>query len=567
MSSMVKQEDLAQLREVVSIVDVVGSYIDLKRAGANYMAICPFHNERTPSFVINPARNTFKCFGCGKSGDSIAFVMAYDSLEFQDAVAKLAQRYGLALDMHAPAQEKEQDTGIALLERIARCYQDILARTPHALEYLKGRGLSGDSIAEFRLGYCDSAQVLDYIEKHSLDKQTLHDLGVLGRSEKRKEYATLFGRVIFPIQNANGKIVGFGGRALQSGQPKYINSPAHRLFEKSKILYGYPQARPHIVREQKMILTEGYLDVILAHQAGLKCAVATLGTALTRGHLPLLRVLKPCSPIIMAYDADNAGQSATLRAVELLCSDLRYGGVVELEKGLDLADMVAQNKVPQLKSALNTPVPFIEYALRRVASSYDLLNPLDKRQAREACFKALEGLSQDADILDFYYGWLKEEYGFKGAPKVQQEESTQKKTKQETRRRNEEELLYSLLLFPELLECARPFVEPKYFKHPQNAQTYQDILEGRLNTPHQNALSTDKFLDNTMRFWKEHGRVQECFKEAILHLGKTYWVDFWRAQGHAESSQGLDFSSFIYADLIQQCATLESLPLMCIKPS
>ncbi|WP_158652077.1 DNA primase [Helicobacter bizzozeronii] len=556
------------LKAVVDIVEVVGGCIELKRAGVEYVAICPFHNEKTPSFYVNPTKNLYKCFGCGVGGDAIDFVKAYERLEFYEAVEKLANRYGVEIG-YTHARPKDKESSGELLDQIATCYQGILQSTPHALEYLKKRGISDESIQEFRLGYCDSRQVLAYIEKYRLDKKALHKLGVLalGGAQGNTQYATLFNRIIFPIQSMNGAVVAFGGRALEQEGVKYINSSASVLFNKSKTLYGYFQARPHILEEQRIIITEGYIDVVLAHQAGIKTAVATLGTSLTPDHLPLLRPLKERSPIIMAYDMDNAGQEATMRAIELLSVNLKYGGVVELESGLDVADMVAQGKITQLKEALSKPVPFIQYSLKRALLGYDLDNPLDFMHASRECFKTLDRLIADPNGIKAYEAWLQKEYGFTRVEQVQQ--PTDDMFVEPNSTLVEDMLLCTLLLHPECIEQISPYFDSKYFIFERNAQTYDDILAGKRNTPHQVELLNLEATPRLIARLEQAGELLENVRGCALELGRRYWSRHWRGEAQAligKNQTTRVFNMATHADLIERFCTLENLRYMHILP-
>ncbi|WP_120952190.1 DNA primase [Helicobacter sp. L8] len=561
---MIKDASLEQLKAVVDIVDVVGSYIEIERDGAGFKAICPFHNERTASFKVNPAKNNFHCYGCGKWGNAIDFVIAYEKIGFQEAVEKLAIRYNIALERTNQKAYEEQKGLSSLLDQISLCYQETLKRTPHALEYLKGRGISDQSMADFQLGYCDSRAVFDFIHQYQLDKEALHHLGVLAFTQEGKEYASLFNRIIFPIQNSNGKIVAFGGRALGADPIKYINSATSAAFSKSKTLYGYPQARLSILKEQKILLTEGYIDVILAHQVGIKIAVATLGTALSPEHLPLLNILKERSPIIMAYDADNAGQEATTRAIELLSQNLKYGGVVELESGLDVADMVAQGKAQQLKDALDKPVPFIEYSLGRALLGYDLQNPLDFMHASRACFKALDRLIDDPNGIKAYEAWIKKEYGFERKP--QQDTKAPEKIEGSL---IEDLLLRALLVHPEYMEQISPYFDSKYFTFECNAQTYNDMMAGKPKTPHQIALIESDLYARLFTLWEQAGDILPDVQECALRIGRSYWAKYWRAEARAligKNQTTRVFNIATHADLIERFCTLQNLPYMHIVP-
>lgn len=374
----ISKDSLERLKEQVDIVDIISSYIDLKRAGSNFSACCPFHNEKTPSFMVSPSKNIFHCYGCGVGGDSISFVMQYEKLDFAPAVERVAEMCNFKLQYENNYQKKYEST---LLEDMARFYQQQLHTNPQMLDYLHNRGISHASIESFRLGFSpQSFESLKLINAHHANsKQEALDLGIIGKDETR-EYARFSQRIMFPIHSPNGKIVGFGGRSIDpQAMAKYINSPQSKIFNKSKLLYGYHIAKESIYREKKIIVCEGYIDVIMLHQAGFRNAVATLGTSLTTDHIPLLKKGDP--QIILSYDGDKAGINAAFRAAKMLSSISASGGVVIFHNNLDPADMVAQNKLEELKSLFMRPVSFIEFVIERIIAGFNLADPLQKQQA------------------------------------------------------------------------------------------------------------------------------------------------------------------------------------------
>ncbi|AFI05073.1 DNA primase [Helicobacter cetorum] len=395
---MITKSSIERLLQVVDVVDVVGSYVDLRKTGANYMARCPFHDERSASFSVNQAKGFYHCFGCGASGDSIKFVMEFEKLSFVEAVEKLAHRFNVALEYEKGTHYNTKED-YHLLEEVSSLYQAQLFNAPYFLNYLKQRGLSIESIQAFKLGLCTKT-ILPDIEHKGLDKDKLIELGVLGKNDgnrndknspSNKIYLRFLERIMFPIYNPSAKVVGFGGRTLKDGMAKYINSPQTKLFDKSSLLYGYHLAKEQIYKQKQIIITEGYLDVILLHQAGFKNAVATLGTALTLSHLPLLKKGEP--EIILSYDGDKAGQNAAYKASLMLAKEQRSGGVVLFDNNLDPADMVANNNIETLKALLSHPVAFIEFVLRHMASTYTLNDPLEKDKALKEMLNFLKGFS------------------------------------------------------------------------------------------------------------------------------------------------------------------------------
>ncbi len=374
---MIEQNSIETLKQQIDIVDVIGSYIELKRAGANFKANCPFHGEKTPSFVVSPAKQIFHCFGCGMGGDAIKFVMEYEKLSYPEAIEKLASQYNFTL--HYTESQGDFSQTKRVLELLKEWYYKNLDSAKDAVGYLQSRGVSRASIEDFEIGYAPSSQeVMGYLNSLHIPLPVAEEAGVVAKGE-RGYYARLSDRVIFPIFSPSGAVVGFGGRTMGNHPAKYINSPQTKLFNKSRLLYGYSRAKEYIYREKSIIVCEGYLDVIMLHQAGFKSAVATLGTALTQEHLPLLRKGEP--KVILAYDGDSAGVTAALKASRLLSSHGFEGRVVLFPGGKDPADMVAGREIDTLKSLLSAGDELIEFVLKMIASSYDLNNPYEKEKA------------------------------------------------------------------------------------------------------------------------------------------------------------------------------------------
>lgn len=340
---IISQESIEQLKQRADIYEIVSQYLELKRAGANYMAHCPFHNENSASFVVNPQKNIFKCFGCGEGGDSISFIMKIENLNYPQAVEKLA--YLCNFTLIYDNKNNTDSTIFTHLEDITRYYQNNMDR--NILAYLQNRGINVESIQHFKLGFSgNNTDFISFLNKHKMPFDKLLEIGVIGQKDK-EYYAKFNNRIMFPIFNINSKIVGFGGRVLGNEKvAKYINSQQSKIFNKSRLLYGYNFAKDSIFKEHKIIVVEGYIDVIMLYQAGFKNAVATLGTALTKEHLPLLS--RGEVDILLCYDGDNAGINAAFKASMLLAN--KSGGVVIFKDNKDPADMVKENKIDELKS-------------------------------------------------------------------------------------------------------------------------------------------------------------------------------------------------------------------------
>ncbi|MFT5835844.1 MAG: DNA primase [Sulfurimonas sp.] len=379
---MINQDSIEALKARLDIVDVVGSYVELKKAGANYKAPCPFHDEKSPSFVVSPSKGIYHCFGCGAGGDSIKFIMEYEKLNYPEALEKLADNYNFTLSY---SDNKHNKPRSQVMDKLNEWYQNLLTSKQSASQYIKERGIYDSSVEKFGIGYApDSNSTVNYIKSQQFSIKEAVDMGVVGHDSGRS-FARFIERITFPIHSANGSIVGFGGRTITGHQAKYVNSPETAFFNKSRLLYAYHQAKQTIHKTKEIIITEGYLDVIMLHQAGFTNAVATLGTALTAEHLPLLRKGEP--RVVMAYDGDKAGRAAALKASRILSTGGFNGGVVIFGDGLDPADMVNKGAVEELATMFRDAKPFIEFVLEETLSLYDLRDP----KAKESCMQ--EGIA------------------------------------------------------------------------------------------------------------------------------------------------------------------------------
>lgn len=373
---MIKKESIENLKNHLDVVDVISQFVELKKSGANFKACCPFHGEDTPSFVVSPVKQIYHCFGCGVGGDSISFLMEYEKLSYPEAIEKLASMYNFHLE-YDNKNDKKQD--IKVLEDINRYYQKFFISNNSAKKYILDRGISEFSIEKFEIGYAPiSKETIKYLKVNHYNLNEAIDLGVIDTGNSGL-YARFIERITFPIYSISGKIVGFGGRTISGHNAKYVNSPQSKIFNKSRLLYGYHLAKEHIYKKNKIIVCEGYLDVIMLHQAGFNTAVATLGTALTNEHLPLLRRGEP--KIILAYDGDKAGLNAAFKASVMLSKSDFEGGVVIFSEGKDPADMVKDSKIQELNEIFEKPISFIPFAIDYIISNYDINQANQKQKA------------------------------------------------------------------------------------------------------------------------------------------------------------------------------------------
>jgi len=398
---MIDNNSIENLKSRLDIVDVVGHYMELKKNGANWKCVCPFHDDSNPSLVVSPSKQIYHCFSCGAGGDSIKFVMEYEKLTYPETIEKLADMYNFSLDYTASDGKIKEDR--KLLENINMFFKKNLVHKKEALDYIKNRGIGEASVEKFELGYAPSSpENLNFLSSSGYSISEAVEVGVAGVGENGRNYARFIERITFPIRSASGKIVGFGGRTISGHQAKYVNSPQTKLFNKSYLLYGYNFAKDSIYQNRAVIVTEGYLDVIMLHQAGFTNAVATLGTALTKDHIPLISRGNP--KVILAYDGDSAGVAAALKASVMLSSVGIDGGVVLFGENMDPADMVQSGQSDKLNKLFHNPQPFIEFAIEKIVKKYDLHNPLEKQKALEEGSNYLKTLP--SSIASSYAGVL-----------------------------------------------------------------------------------------------------------------------------------------------------------------
>ena len=328
-----------ELLRKIDIVDVISSYIDLKRVGSNYSARCPFHPDDTPSFFVSPSKGIFKCFGCGVGGDAIKFVSLYENISYSEALIKLAKKYNIPIKIK---ETKKDNKPFHILELVASYYHSALENAPKVIDYLKSRGVSSKSVQNFMLGYSPSSEdLVSFLKKEGI----LDAYEKTGNLIKLDEgvYKDLFaGRLIIPIRDEKGNCIAFGGRLLQEGHPKYINSPESEFFKKRSVVFGLHQAREYIKEMDFAIVVEGYFDVISMHQEGYKNTVAPLGTAFSQDHAKALS--KYTKNVVLLFDGDNAGKKAVRLATPYLLSQGINVKVAYLPEGEDPDTMAKKDK-------------------------------------------------------------------------------------------------------------------------------------------------------------------------------------------------------------------------------
>ncbi|BCD61402.1 DNA primase [Nitratiruptor sp. YY08-26] len=525
---MIDKSSIEQLKNSIDIVDVIGNYIELKKAGANYKALCPFHNEDTPSFVVSPSKQIFHCFGCGAGGDAIKFVMQYENLSYPEAIEKLASMHNFSLQY--TKSKSDIKPLITALQQINSFYKKNLFTHQKALAYLQSRGVTNASIEKFELGYAPSSQEqIEYLKANFIPLQDAIDAGVLAKDQTRV-YARMIERITFPIFSQNGAIIGFGGRTISNHPAKYLNSPETKLFHKSKILYGYSHAKEAIFQKKRIIVCEGYLDVVMLHQAGFNTAVATLGTALTVGHLPLLRRGEP--QVILAYDADKAGITAATKAARLLSSNDIEGGVVIFPEGLDPADMVKNGQIAELEQLFSHPTPFIEFILQSIVKSYNIKDP---KQKQNALYEGVAFLRTLPDLIaqeyKNYLAALLDILPSKVPLQTKKNQNIQEDI--QTKDTKELSIIKTILLHPDLIDTVLDIIEPHHFVYHRSefeAAIAQDMDNPQLRAilldddilPFKEHHLTSELLVFLIKFYEK--RIQQITKEQISFTQKSFLI-------------------------------------------
>jgi DNA primase len=404
MSGRIPQYFIDELVARADIVELINSRVPLKKHGKEYKACCPFHGEKTPSFTVVPDKQFYHCFGCGAHGTALGFLMEHDHLSFIEAVEELAARVGLDVprEEHATARKASPTDGLfAMLEKASQLYQRELMATERAKNYFKSRGLNGEIANRFALGYAPDGWdfLLRALGQSENDRQTLLQVGLIIERERRPgqassgHYDRFRDRVMFPIRDARGRTIGFGGRVLDKGEPKYLNSPETELFHKGKELYGLYEARQASRTLTRLLVVEGYMDVVRLHQAGITYAVATLGTATTPEHLS--RIFRICNELVFCFDGDRAGRAAAWRALETSLSQVRDGRQIRflfLPEGHDPDSLVGEEGREAFERRLDRAIPLSEYFLSHLTSQVDISTMDGRARLAELARPLLEKL-------------------------------------------------------------------------------------------------------------------------------------------------------------------------------
>lgn len=528
---------IEEVRMKNDIVDVISQYVKLTRKGSSYFGLCPFHNEKTGSFSVTPSKQMYYCFGCGAGGNVFNFIMEYENFTFGEALESLADRAGVTLPKMEYSREAremaEQKAQLLEINKQAAQYFYYQLRRESgqtAWQYLKGRGLSDETMKKFGLGYSDkySDDLYKYLKGKNYSDQLLRESGLFQVDERRGMYDKFWNRVIFPIMDVNNRVIGFGGRVMGDGKPKYLNSPETKIFDKSRNLYGLNVART--TRRDHLILCEGYMDVITMHQAGFTNAVASLGTALTSGHASLLK--RYTKEVLLLYDSDGAGVRAALRAIPILREAGVNARVVSLKPYKDPDEFIKAMGPEAFEERLTQAQDSFMFRVGVAEGEYPMNDPQGQNRFFEQCAQMLLELSDELE-RNLYIEAIAREYrrygirtedlrkrvnalAMKGTPAKARTElrpaAPEKKKKESAAQQAQKLMLTWLVTYPHIFDEVKKYISPDDFVIPLYRQVagmlFAQHREGEVNP----AKLLNAFVDS-----EEQREVASLFN-ATIHL-------------------------------------------------
>lgn len=529
---------IEEVRSKNDIVDVVSQYVKLTRKGSSYFGLCPFHNEKTPSFSVTPGKQMYYCFGCGAGGNVFNFIMEYENFTFGEALKYLADRAGVELPKIEYSKEvrekaKEKSELLEINKQAAQYYYYQLRTEKGAAgyQYLSGRGLTEETMRSFGLGYSDkfSDGLYRYLKSKGYKDDRLRESGLFNVDERHGMYDKFWNRVIFPIMDVNNRVIGFGGRVMGDGKPKYLNSPETKIFDKSRNLYGLNVARK--TRKNYIILCEGYMDVISMHQAGFTNAVASLGTALTSGHASLLK--RYTQEVLLLYDSDEAGIRAALRGIPILREAGVNSRVVDLKPYKDPDEFIKNMGAEAFEDRLNRASDSFMFRVRIAEGEFPMEEPQGQNRFFERCAEMLLELKDELE-RNLYIDAIVKNYGgrygissedlrrrvntlaMKGTPaehRLQPKTGSQEKKKKDTASAQAQKLMLTWLVsYPKVFDKAAQYLSPEDFTVP----LYREVAEMLFEQKKEGSVNPARLL-NSFPDSEEQREVASLFN-ATIHL-------------------------------------------------
>ena len=528
---------IEEVRMKNDIVDVVSQYVKLTRRGSSYFGLCPFHNEKTPSFSVTPAKQMYYCFGCGAGGNVFNFVMEYENYSFGEALSHLAERAGVELprieySQAARAKAEKRATLLEINKEAGRYFYYQLRREngKTAYAYLKGRGLSEETIRKFGLGYSDkySNDLYQYLKSKNYSDELLRESGLFNVDERQGMYDKFWNRVIFPIMDVNNRVIGFGGRVMGEGKPKYLNSPETQIFDKGRNLYGLNIART--TRKNYLILCEGYMDVISMHQAGFTNAVASLGTALTSGHASLIK--RYTQEVLLLYDSDQAGVKAALRAIPILREAGVNSRIVNLRPHKDPDEFIKAEGAEAFEKRLEAAMDSFMFRIHIASGEFQMGEPQGQNRFFDRCAEYLLELSDELERNLYIEAIVKEyhKYGIttenlrkrvnslalRGTPAerrtVPKSSEPAGKKKENAADKAQKLMLTWLVTYPGIFETVEKYLTPSDFVVP----LYKEVADMLWNQRKEGEVNPARLL-NAFTDSEEQREVASLFN-ATIHL-------------------------------------------------
>ncbi len=529
---------IEEVRSKNDIVDVVSQYVRLTKKGNSYFGLCPFHNEKTPSFSVTPGKQMYYCFGCGAGGNVFNFIMEYENYTFGEALKHLADRAGVELpkieysrEVRQKAQEKAELLEINKQAAQYFYYQLRTEKGQTGLDYLKNRGLSEETMRKFGLGYSDRAGggLHRYLKAKGYPDDRLRESGLFNVDERHGMYDKFWNRVIFPIMDVNNRVIGFGGRVMGDAKPKYLNSPETKIFDKSRNLYGLNIART--TRKKYLILCEGYMDVISMHQAGFTNAVASLGTALTSGHASLLK--RYTQEVLLLYDSDEAGIRAALRGIPILREAGVNSRVVSLKPYKDPDEFIRNMGPEAFEQRLEEARDSFLFRVEVAENEFSMNDPQGQNQFFERCAQMLLELKDELErnlyidaVVKIYrgrYGISSEDLrkrvntlALKGTPaehRTQPKSGSPEKKKKESASDTSQKLMLTwLVTYPKIFDKVAQYLTPEDFVVPLYREVAQMLFQQREEGEINPARLLNSFPDS-----EEQREVASLFN-ATIHL-------------------------------------------------
>lgn len=531
-------EIIEEVRSRNDIVEVISAYVKLQKKGSSYFGLCPFHNEKSPSFSVSRQKQMYYCFGCGAGGNVFTFLMEYENYSFVEALRYLADRAGVDLpeQEYSEAERRRADEKAVLLEihkRAAQFYYVQLksSQGEQAMAYLRGRQLGDDTIKAFGLGYSSkfSNTLYQFLKSKGYADDMLAKSGLITMDEKHGPHDKFWNRVMFPIMDANNRVIGFGGRVMGDAKPKYLNSPETLIFDKSRNLYGLNRART--TRKSYFLLCEGYMDVISLHQAGFTNAVASLGTALTSGHASLLK--RYTQEVLLLYDSDEAGIRAALRGIPILREAGVNSRVVDLKPYKDPDEFIKNMGAEAFEERLNQASDSFMFRVSIAESEFPMEEPQGQNRFFERCAEMLLELKDELErnlyieaIVKKYrgqYGVSTEDLrkrvntlALKGTPaenRIQPKSGSQNKKKKETASEQAQKLMLTwLVTYPNVFDKVAQYLTPEDFVVPLYREVAQMLFQQREEGQVNPAKLLNSFTDS-----EEQREVASLFN-ATIHL-------------------------------------------------